>query len=176
MKIIVFCCFWPKWWANLFKCGISCYFGLQFPRRYFYNHDFLLLNVFLMQNTKKSIDNPCFFFFTTLDLIWPKFCPEDHTHFTFFGWFPMNMLGDSINMNNLCCNGKKLVKPLKFFLDQFAQKRSHYGPRPKWKTISLAEIAKADHQLSETYFIKILCFDWVMSLFLSWVMFFVKKV
>ena len=24
------------------------------------------------------------FFFTTLNLIWPKFCPKDHTNFTFF--------------------------------------------------------------------------------------------
>ena len=24
-------------------------------------------------------------FFTTLDLLWPKFCPKDQTHFTFFG-------------------------------------------------------------------------------------------
>ena len=39
-----------------------------------------------------------------------------------------------------------------------------------------AEITKADHQLSESfYFIKISCFDLVMNLFLSWVMFSVKK-
>ena len=42
------------------------------------------------------------------------------------------------------------------FWDQFAQKRGHYGPQPKWKTIFLAEITKADHQPSQTfYFIKI---------------------
>ena len=57
-------------------------------------------------------------FLTTLDLIWPKFCPKDHTHGSFFVvHFHWNMLGDSININNLCCNPvalkKKLVKPLK---------------------------------------------------------------
>ena len=51
---------------------------------------FLLVNVYLTQNMKKSHWNTSsFVFFTTLDLIWPKFCPKDHTHFTFFDWFPM---------------------------------------------------------------------------------------
>ena len=31
----------------------------------------------------------CFCYNVALDIIWPKFCPKDHTHFTFFGWFPM---------------------------------------------------------------------------------------
>ena len=73
------------------------------------------------------------------------------------------MLGDTTNINNLCCNPavlkKKLVEPLKscFFWNQFAQKRGHYGLRPRWKKkFFLAEITKADHQLSESfYFIKI---------------------
>ena len=61
------------------------------------------------------------------------------------------MLGDSININNSCCNPvvlkKKLVKPLKncFFCAQFAQTRGHYGPCPVWKAIFFAEITKADH-------------------------------
>ena len=43
-----------------------------------------------------------------------------------------------------------------FFWTQFAQKRGHYGPRPRWKKFFLAEIKKADNQLSESfYFIKI---------------------
>ena len=52
---------------------------------------------------------------------------------------------------------KKLVKPLKnVFGAQVAQKRSHYGPQPFWKTIFFAEITTVDHLLSETfYFIKI---------------------
>ena len=71
------------------------------------------------------------------------------------------MLGDTFNINTLCCNPavlkKKLVKPLKncFFWTQFAQKRGHYEPRLRWKNFVLAEITKADHQLSESfYFIK----------------------
>ena len=54
---------------------------------------------------------------------------------------------------------KKLVKPLKkIFGAPFAQKRGHYGPYQNEKQFSLAEITKADHQLSETfYFIKISC-------------------
>ena len=53
---------------------------------------------------------------------------------------------------------KKLVKPLKScFWTQFAKKRGHYGPCLRWKKFFfLAEITKADHQLSESfYFIKI---------------------
>ena len=36
-------------------------------------------------------DDACFFtFFTTLDLIWPKFCHKTYTHFDFFCcWFSM---------------------------------------------------------------------------------------
>ena len=56
--------------------------------------------------------------FTTLYLIWPKFCPKDHIHFFFFFFsdFQLNMLGDS-----------KLVKPLKNCF--FGPNHSCYG----WK-------------------------------------------
>ena len=48
---------------------------------------------------------------------------------------------------------KKLVKPLKIvFWTQFAQKRGHYGPRPRWKKHFLTEITKADHQFSESFY------------------------
>ena len=52
---------------------------------------------------------------------------------------------------------KKLVKPLKnCFFGPNLHRRGHYGPRSRWKKIFLAEIKKADHQLSESfYFIKI---------------------
>ena len=80
-------------------------------------------------------------FFTTLELIWLHFCPKDHTHFSFFfADFQWIMLGDSINMNNLCCNPvvlkKKLVKRLKncsFWPN--LHERCHYRSHPKWKTI-----------------------------------------
>ena len=70
------------------------------------------------------------------------------------------MLGDTISINNLCCNPEVLKKSwlnlLKMlFWTQFAQKRAHYEPCPIWKKYFLAEITKADHQLSESfYFIK----------------------
>ena len=67
-----------------------------------------------------------------------------------------------------------------FYWAQFAQKRGHYRPRPKRKTIFLAEITKADYQLSETfYFIKL---SYVLTEFLNESfsvlsdVFFVKKV
>ena len=77
-------------------------------------------------------------FFTTLDLIWPKFCHKDLTHFHFFSDFQWNMSGDSININNLCCNPavlkkKKLLKIA--FLGPISTKKGHYGPHPKWKII-----------------------------------------
>ena len=59
---------------------------------------------------------------------------------------------------------KKLVKSLKYCLFvcffwggvQFAPKRGHYGPHPKWGNCFFTEITKADHQLPETfYFMKI---------------------
>ena len=37
---------------------------------------------------KKAIDNNHFFtFFTTLGLIWPKFCPKARPTLIFFAWF-----------------------------------------------------------------------------------------
>ena len=65
-----------------------------------------------------------------------------------------------------------------FFWTQFAQKRGHYGPYPRWKKLFLAEITKADHpQLSENfYFIKISYVLTELYLFRYWVMFSVKKV
>ena len=71
------------------------------------------------------------------------------------------MLGDTININNLCYNLAVLKKSwwslLKIvFWTQVAQKWGHYGPHPQWKIFFLAEITKADHLLSESfYFIKI---------------------
>ena len=71
------------------------------------------------------------------------------------------MLGDSININNFCCNPvvlkKKLVNPLKtaFSGPIYTTKGSAWAT-PKMKNNFFAEITKADHQLSETfYFIKI---------------------
>ena len=67
-----------------------------------------------------------------------------------------------------------------FFGPNLHKKMGHYEPRPKWKTIFLAEITKADHQLSKTFhFIKIsyvLSELWIFFyLDKSWLMLFVKK-
>ena len=50
---------------------------------------------------------------------------------------------------------KKKIKSLKkkAFLGPVYTKRGHYGPRPNRKTIVLAEITKADHQLLETFYV-----------------------
>ena len=56
----------------------------------------------------KAIDNACFFtFFTTLDLILPKFCAKTTPTLVFFAGFQWNMLEDSINVNN--CNWNSVV-------------------------------------------------------------------
>ena len=72
------------------------------------------------------------------------------------------MLGDSIDINNFCCNPvvlkKKLVKPLKiaFSGPNCTTKWSAWAVPKMKNNFLLAEITKADHQLSETfYFIKI---------------------
>ena len=94
-KIVTFCYFWPKKGTNFilisFKYSVSSNFSLQFSLRYFYKHNFELVNEYLMQNIKKTHWNTSFylFFFITLYQIWPKFGPTDHKHFTFFVWFPM---------------------------------------------------------------------------------------
>ena len=68
------------------------------------------------------------------------------------------MLGDSININNMCCNPvglKKICKASKkiFFWAQIVQKMGHAQNE---KQFFLVQITNADYQLSETfYFIKI---------------------
>ena len=110
-----FCYFWSKMAGKnlvliFFKCDISCYFGIQFPLRYFYNHYLLLLNVFLLQNLKKAqmnfdpfwsivqlsetgiinVDNTSFFVFSqhwTSNLA--QLLPLRPHPLSFFCWLPM---------------------------------------------------------------------------------------
>ena len=44
------------------------------------------------------------FFFTTLYLIWPKFCPKTTPTLNFFAGLQWKILGDSININNFDWN------------------------------------------------------------------------
>ena len=115
-KIVTFCYFWPKMGKNLalifFKYGVSSSYSLQFSLRFLYNpYLFACKCIPHAKYEKRPIEIPVpLFFFTTLDLIWPKFCPKDHTHFTFFNWFQIKHVEDTININNLCWNPAVLKK------------------------------------------------------------------
>ena len=105
--------------------------------------------------SKKPIKIPVSLFFHYIRINLAQILPQTlHPLYFFLADFTWNMLQDSININNLWCNPAVLKKIV--FGAQFAQKSGLYGPCPKWKTIFLAKITKANHQLSETfYFIKI---------------------
>ena len=54
---------------------------------------------------KKPNDIDCFFtFFTTLDIIWPKFYPKTTRSLTFFSLFPIKYVRDSISIKNFNWN------------------------------------------------------------------------
>ena len=57
------------------------------------------------------------------------------------------------------------------FRTQFAQKRRHYRPRPRWKNNKRRWSALGKFLFCQN----IVPFDWVMNVSLSWVMFSVKK-
>ena len=112
---------------------------------------------------KKLTDNACFFtFFTTLGLIWPKFCPKTTTTLIFFACFQWNMLRDSIDINNFnwmeSSSSEKFLKPLKFTIcwPNFCKNRVPMGHTQNKKQYFFSEITKPDHKLSKAfYFIKI---------------------
>ena len=88
---------------------------------------------------KKKIDNTHFFtFFTTLHIIWPKFCPKITPTLIFFCWFQMKCQGMQLmlitNWNPIVLK-KKIAKTLKNyqFLAQLVQKWGPHGPCPKDK-------------------------------------------
>ena len=144
---------------------------------------FLIVNVYLMQNMKKKpIEIPVsLFFFTTSELIWPKFGPKDHTHFAFFVWFPMKYVRGTININNLCCNPvvpEKLVKLKNCFLDPICTEKGSLWATPKREKNSFGRTNKSRSSAFRKFLFyqNIICFALVMDLFLSWVMFSVKKV
>ena len=58
---------------------IYSYIDLKFPLRYFYNQQFLPH----ANNEKSLLIMPVSLFFTTLDLIWPKFCKTTHILYFF---------------------------------------------------------------------------------------------
>ena len=64
-------------------------------------HYFVLVNVYLMQNIKKTHWNTSFSLFSH---IVPNFAPQTTPNLLSLVDFQSHMLGDSININNLCCN------------------------------------------------------------------------
>ena len=74
---------------------------------------------------------------------------------------------------------KKLVKPLKnCFFGPKLHRKEDYGPRPRWKKKFFGRNNKSRSSAFRKFLFyqNIRCFDWVISLFLSWVMFSVKRV
>ena len=126
---------WQKFHANFLQIVFLAKLVFNFHSGISINTTLCLwIWLHLMENIKKTTEIPVFLcFLTTLYQIWPKFGPADHTHFTFFGWFPMKYVW---GFNNLCYNPVKLVKPLRnCFLSPICTKMGHYGPHPKWETI-----------------------------------------
>ena len=110
---------------------------------------------------KKTIDNGCFFFFfTTLDLIWLKFCPKTTPTLDFSADFQWNMLKDSININN--CNWNQVVSEKKcakcktstnyHFWGNFHNNGVPMGHAQN-KNNFFSEITKPDQKLSETFYL-----------------------
>ena len=123
------------------------------------------------------------FFFTTLELIWPKSWPQSPTHLPFFAIFQLNMLEDSINFKNLCLQSssseKKMDKTSKncYFLVPICTKKGS-----AWVTHNIKKILFGRNNKSRSsnfrnvlFYQIIICFGGVINLFLFCVMFFIKK-
>ena len=133
----------------------------NFHSGFYISTTFLLVNVYLMQNMKNT--SILFFFSQHWTYFGPNFVPRTTPTLLFLADFQRNMLGDTININNLCCNPssseKKLFK---------TPKNCFFGPNLHRKGLIMGHAQggiffsrkKADHQLSESfYFIKISHFD-----------------
>ena len=94
-----------------FKFDICCVIDLQFPLRYFYNCKCIPYAKY----EKKTLIVPVFLFFHNIGPNLAKILPLRPHPLSFFVDVQWNMLGDSVNINNFCCNPvvlQKLVKPL----------------------------------------------------------------
>ena len=102
---------------------------------------------------------------------------------SFIVGFQWSMLGDSIDINNVCCNSvvlkKKIGETLKncFFQPNLHykevnmghtqnEKQFYFGRNNKSRSLALGDFL---------FYQNIICFGWVMNLFLFCVMFFIKK-
>ena len=94
-KIVTFCYFWSKMGKHsvliFFRYGFSGYLVFNFHSGIYITTTFLLVNVYLMQNTKKSIEKLFFFGFsqhwTNFD---PNFAPQ--TTSTLLFWLISNRI------------------------------------------------------------------------------------
>ena len=132
---------------------------------------------------EKTIQIPASLFFHDIGPNFVQILPKTTMTLLFLAVFQWNILGDSININNLCFNPaflkKKLVKPLKScFLVPIYAKRGNYGHRSQWKMFFLGRNNRNWSLAFRNilFYQNIICFDWIMNLFPSWVMFSVKKV
>ena len=131
----------------------------------------------------KTIDNACFFtFFTTLDLIWLKFCPKTTPTLDFSADFQWNMLKDSININN--CNWNQVVSENKrakcktsknyHFWGNFHNNGIPMGHAQNKSTIFFFRNNKTRSKAFRIFLFdqNIMCFSWVINVFLFCVMLF----
>ena len=135
---------------------------------------------------KNTIEIPVpLFFHNILGPNLGNILPQRPHPLSFFINFQWNMLKGSININNLCWNPaasskkkKKMAKPLKIaFFGPICTKKGLL-----WVTSKMQNNKRRNNKRRSSGFRNflfsqnIICFSWVMNLFLSWVMFFVKKV
>ena len=124
-RISVFCHFRPKWDKYLalmsLKCGTSqAIIAIHLHSASFATTTFCFKTCDSQSKIwKKPNDISCFFtFFTTLDIIRPKFYPKTKPDLIFFAGFQWSMSGNLVNTKNFNWNlvgssEKKLLKPLK---------------------------------------------------------------
>ena len=110
------------------------------------------------------------YFFTILDIIWPKFCPKTTPDWIFF-----------LVCNEVCWEIQLIIKTLieiqyfwkilaktsknYYFLFQLAQKWGPHGPYPKQKTFFFFfffwERTKADPKLSKPFYFNKISYVWL---------------
>ena len=90
-KIVTFCYFLPKMGKHSvlisFRYGFSSYLVFNFHSCIYITTTFLLVNVYLMQNMKKSIEIPVSLFFHNIGPTLTQILPQRPHPLYFFDWF-----------------------------------------------------------------------------------------
>ena len=90
-KIVTFCYFWPKMGTHsvliFFRYGFSGYLVFNFHSGIYITTTFLLVNVYLMQNMKKSIEKLFFLVFHNIGPTLTQILPHRSHPLYFFDWF-----------------------------------------------------------------------------------------